>query len=159
MPCGAPSGAIRSPSTPSVAKSRAFPHPATAVWTLLVTSPPHEPPAGAATVALSYRSFLNVYDRGPNDYTEPGYSDLANGWAIAFGNTSHLPDSEWDGNTVQHAIAIIGWKGSTNQYVYVDTCGNRCASTSNGGLHYISPSRLLAFVNDGDSSSDHGLIW
>jgi hypothetical protein len=48
--------------------------------------------------------------------------------------------------SVAHSITLIGYNDTTGTYRYLDTCGQRCGSTSNGGTHDVSQSVLFTLL-------------
>lgn len=74
---------------------------------------------------------------------------------VASVDTYYLPN--WPATHVVHAITVIGYSDVTNTYAYLDTCGDNCGSTSNGGIHYISYSNLYTAVHAVGSGG--GIVW
>lgn len=64
----------------------------------------------------------------------------------------HLPN--WSSSVI-HAITIVGYNDSTGMYRYLDTCGAKCGSSSNGGTHDVSQSTLFSLL----TNAGYGFIW
>lgn len=73
-------------------------------------------------------------------------------------NTHYLPN--WPPNKyIAHAITIVGYNDQNLTYTYVDTCGKRCGSTSNGGTHTISQSQLYTAIRAASGYGWGELLW
>lgn len=69
--------------------------------------------------------------------------------------TSALPN--WSNGTVVHAIAIVGYDDATATYTYLDTCGIRCGSNSNGGVHTVDQTTLYNGIKN--VGGPGGIVW
>lgn len=59
---------------------------------------------------------------------------------IVITKTSALPN--WANGNVIHAISIIGYDDTAGTYTYLDTCGKRCGSNSDGGVYTVNQTAL-----------------
>lgn len=75
---------------------------------------------------------------------------------IAITQTSALPG--WNNPNVIHAIAIIGYDDVANTYTYIDTCGARCGSGVNGGIHTVNQATLFNGIQAA-AASGSGIVW
>jgi hypothetical protein len=105
------------------------------------------------------------YGSWDNQFTNFNQSDLHTAivadistWsrpAIVVTKTSALPT--WTNGTVVHAVAIVGYDDTAGTYTYLDTCGVRCGSSSNGGVHTVNQTNLYNGIKNVGNGG--GIVW
>lgn len=123
--------------------------------------------SGRTTTSGFYVLEANTGSIPQSDVVSHVKGDIAAGHATIVGLTTYVSSSiklpNW-AYAVGHAIAIVAWNDTTQQFTYMDTCGNstNCGSSTNGGFHYVSYSTMTSLINhfkDSHGNWDGGIIW
>ncbi|HEX5465859.1 MAG TPA: hypothetical protein VFW92_04195 [Candidatus Limnocylindrales bacterium] len=79
------------------------------------------------------------------------YAETGNG-------STHLGPEWYSTSRVPHAVAVVGYDNSTQQYTYVDTCGPGCNDTGKpAGVYTISEQNMYALMRY--ETYHDGVIW